>query len=43
MVTDVQGWFNEDTKVAHLTDPCVHCVRQGLDDDSFKDGGLVGK
>ena len=44
LVTDVQGWFNQDQeKQVYLTDPCVHCSRPNLMDDQFKDGGLIGK
>lgn len=43
LVTDVQGWFNQDEKRVYLTDPCVHCSRPNLMDDQFKDGGLIGE
>lgn len=41
MVTDVQGWYDSENNVAKLTDPCLHCTRQGLLDDQYKDRGLV--
>ena len=43
MVTDVQGWYDEERKVAVLTDPCTHCTWQGLMDAVSKDSGLVGE
>ena len=42
-MTDVQGWYNDKSKRALLTDPCVHCIRKGLLDDDFKDYGLTGE
>lgn len=42
MVTDVQGWFDKESNLVRLTDPCVHCPPfHGLVDDQHKDRSLV--